>query len=120
MRPVDVGLAAASASVAYVCRRYPRTLREPLDPKRTAGWLVGDGRGHGRLSLCLWRDCWRLQVNARQVLWRSGCALVLAGTLLGAVYAQRPFREYPSVEYGEGRPLPRYSRRPAEWSCVRL
>ena len=29
MRPVDVGLAAASASVAYLCRRYPRSLRVP-------------------------------------------------------------------------------------------
>jgi Domain of unknown function (DUF4159) len=59
-------------------------------------------------------------VSAGQVLRRSGCALVLAGTLLGVLYAQRPFREYPSVEYGESLPLPRDWRRPAEWVFARL
>ena len=70
----------------------PNGSRCSLGNERIAGWLVGGGRGHGRLSLFLRRDGWRFQVNARQVLWRSGCALVLAGTLLGALYAQRPFR----------------------------
>ena len=59
-------------------------------------------------------------MTAKQVLWRSGCALAFAGTLLGVLYAQRPFREYPSIEYGESVPLPRDWHRPAEWVFARL
>ena len=55
-----------------------------------------------------------------QARWRSGWALVIAGTLVGALYAQRPFREYPSVEYGESLPLPRDWQRQAEWTFARL
>jgi hypothetical protein len=36
------------------------------------------------------------------------------------LYAQRPFREYPSIEYGESVPLPRDWHRPAEWVFARL
>jgi hypothetical protein len=57
---------------------------------------------------------------ARRVLWRVSYALVFAGTLLGVLYAQRPFREYPSVEYGETLPLPNDWRRPAEFAFARL
>jgi hypothetical protein len=53
-------------------------------------------------------------------LLRAGGALVFAATLLGVLYAQRPFREYPSVEYGESVPLPADWRRPAEWAFARL
>jgi hypothetical protein len=40
-------------------------------------------------------------MSAAKILWRSACAFVFAGVLFGVLYAQRPFREYPSVEYGE-------------------
>jgi len=59
-------------------------------------------------------------MSAARILWRSACALVLAGTLFGALYAQRPFREYPSVEYGEEIPLPPDWQRQAEWTFARL
>ena len=52
--------------------------------------------------------------------WRAGSAVLLAATLIGVLYAQRPFREYPSVEYGETLPLPRDWHRTAEWSFARL
>ena len=105
-----------------IFRRRPPNASEvcALGQNSVAGRLVGRGRGTGRLSLFLWRHGRRLQMTARQVLWRTGCALVLAGTLLGALYAQRPFREYPSVEYGESVPLPRDWHRPAEWVFARL
>jgi len=46
--------------------------------------------------------------------------LIFAGTLLGVLYAQRPFREYPSIEYGESVPLPADWHRSAEWVFARL
>jgi hypothetical protein len=39
---------------------------------------------------------------------------------VGATLAQRPFREYPSVEYGESTPLPPDWQRPGEWAFARL
>ena len=59
-------------------------------------------------------------MTVKRVLWRALYALVFAGTLLGVLYAQRPFREYPSVEYGERLPLPNDWRRPAEFAFARL
>ena len=59
-------------------------------------------------------------MSARQLLLRAACALVIAATLLGVLYAQRPFREYPSVEYGESLPLPADWHRQAEWAFARL
>ena len=53
-------------------------------------------------------------------IWRSGWLFVFALTLVGALYAQRPFREYPSVEYGESLPLPADWQRQAEWTFARL
>src|ERR1700733_5959197 len=44
------------------------------------------------------------------------CTLVLVGGLL----AQRAFREYPSVEYGESVPLPPDWRQNGEWVFARL
>jgi Domain of unknown function (DUF4159) len=50
-----------------------------------------------------------------------GCALLLAGGLYGVTYAQRPFRQYPSVEYGWNEiPLPPDYNKPAEWVFARL
>jgi hypothetical protein len=40
--------------------------------------------------------------------------------VLGALYAQRPFREYPSVEYGESISLPPDWQHPGEWTFARL
>jgi hypothetical protein len=40
--------------------------------------------------------------------------------LVGAIWAQHPFREYPSVEYGESTPLPPDWQRPGEWAFARL
>jgi hypothetical protein len=59
-------------------------------------------------------------MTAGPALWRTGCALVLAATLLGALYAQRPFRQYPTVEEHASMELPRDWRRPAEWAFARL
>jgi hypothetical protein len=55
-----------------------------------------------------------------QAPWRSGLALVIAGALVGALYAQRPFRQYPSVEGWESMPLPQDWRRQGEWTFARL
>src|ERR1700744_2759037 len=57
----------------------------------------------------------------RRGLWRAGGAFVLATTLLGAMYAQLPFRESPSVEYVSGSiPLPPDWQRKSEWAFARL
>jgi hypothetical protein len=55
-----------------------------------------------------------------KILWRAASMILFAGSLLGALHAQRPFREYPSVEYGESLPLPPDWQRPAEWTFARL
>jgi hypothetical protein len=39
---------------------------------------------------------------------------------LGVLFAQRAFRQYPSVEYGESIPLPPDWRQPGEWTFARL
>jgi Domain of unknown function (DUF4159) len=59
-------------------------------------------------------------MTAKEALWRSGSALGLAAILLGALHAQRPFRQYPSVEGYETMPLPPDWRRQAEWTFARL
>src|SRR2546428_6169372 len=59
-------------------------------------------------------------MGAMRTLWQSGCALLFAGALFGALHAQRPFREYPSVEYGGSIPLPLDWQRQAEWTFARL
>jgi len=53
-------------------------------------------------------------MTVRPALWRTGGALVLAATLLGVLYAQRPFRQYPTVEEHASAGLPRDWRRPAD------
>ena len=44
------------------------------------------------------------------------CSLVL----VVGMFAQRPFHQYPSVEYGESTPLPSDFQRPGEWTFARL
>src|ERR1700761_6831905 len=46
-------------------------------------------------------------------------AFLLLLSLVSVLYAQRPFREYPSVEYGYMQ-LPSDYKVPAEWSFARL
>ncbi|MFZ0787304.1 MAG: hypothetical protein WAM67_16070, partial [Candidatus Acidiferrales bacterium] len=48
--------------------------------------------------------------------------LALCGVLafVTAIFAQRPFRQYPSVEYGDSTPLPPDWQRPGEWAFARL
>jgi hypothetical protein len=55
-------------------------------------------------------------------LFRSIGAAASALTLFAALCgAQRPFKQYPSIEYGEGdAPLPRDWQRPGEWTFARL
>src|ERR1700684_2743499 len=55
-----------------------------------------------------------------QALWRSGCALVVAGAPVAALYAQRPFRQYRSVEISDPLPLPQDWAGQAEWSFAPL
>jgi hypothetical protein len=59
-------------------------------------------------------------MSAMKILWRSACLLVSVGTLFAALLAQRPFREYPSVEYGESIPLPPDWQKQGEWAFARL
>ena len=40
--------------------------------------------------------------------------------LVAAMFAQRPFHQYPSIEYGESAPLPPDWQRPGEWAFARL
>ncbi|HXF27065.1 MAG TPA: DUF4159 domain-containing protein [Bryobacteraceae bacterium] len=55
-------------------------------------------------------------MNIRKVLCLAGCA----GIFLGTLYAfQRPFREYPGVEYS-GMPLPPDWQQKTEWAFARL
>ena len=53
-------------------------------------------------------------------LWRVACPLVFTGVVISAVFAQRAFREYPSVEYGAGITLPSDWGTPGEWTFARL
>jgi hypothetical protein len=51
---------------------------------------------------------------------RSALPVIVAAAVLTAVFAQRAFRQYPSVEYGEAIPLPPDWSQPAEWTFARL
>jgi len=51
---------------------------------------------------------------------RVALPLVFAGAAITVVLAQRAFRQYPSVEYGEAIPLPPDWNLPAEWTFARL
>ena len=57
---------------------------------------------------------------AFQRFWKIAGPVLFAGALISAVFAQRAFRQYPSVEYGESIPLPTDWTRPAEWTFARL
>jgi Domain of unknown function (DUF4159) len=51
---------------------------------------------------------------------KAALPLIFAGAVMSAVFAQRAFRQYPSVEYGESIPLPPDWNQPAEWTFARL
>jgi hypothetical protein len=53
-------------------------------------------------------------------LWMITAPLLFSGVVITALVAQRAFREYPSVEYGESVPLPADWKKPAEWTFARL
>src|ERR1035441_6932177 len=48
-----------------------------------------------------------------------GAAVSLVTLLMGATYAQRPFREYPGVEH-ENFPIPPDYQEKTEWAFARL
>jgi Domain of unknown function (DUF4159) len=52
--------------------------------------------------------------------WKIICPFLCSGIVIGALFAQRAFRQYPSVEYGESIPLPHDWRTPGEWTFARL
>src|SRR5271157_1743350 len=57
-------------------------------------------------------------MNLRRAFWRVGCGLACLGVLCAF---QRPFREFPGVEYSLGEiPLPPDYREKAEWAFARL
>jgi hypothetical protein len=52
--------------------------------------------------------------------FRTALAIVSLGlAALGVLWAQKPFREWPAIEYTDF-PLPRDANRPAEWTRARL
>src|SRR5258708_35762321 len=61
-----------------------------------------------------------VEMSAMKYLWRSGCAPAFAGIMFGVLYAQRPFRVYPSAEGYESMPLPPDWQRSAECTFGRL
>jgi hypothetical protein len=54
--------------------------------------------------------------ESRRDLLKIVLAFCCSFGLLGVMFAQHPFREYPSVEYGESTPLPADWQRPGEWA----
>jgi hypothetical protein len=57
-------------------------------------------------------------MNLRRALWRVGCGLACFGVLFAF---QRPFREFPGVEYQVGDiPLPPDYKEHTEWTFARL
>ena len=62
-------------------------------------------------------------IEAEEVMVRGkrvATVAVLATALLCLLPAQRPFREYPSVEYGGRFPLPTDWQKSGEWTFARL
>src|SRR6476660_9328523 len=55
-------------------------------------------------------------MRSRKASWRAAAG---TGLLLTALFAQRPFREFPGTEYEEF-PLPPDYNQPAEWTFARL
>src|SRR5262249_27702378 len=56
------------------------------------------------------------KMRPRKVIWRATAGTVI---LLTALFAQRPFREFPGNEYGDF-PLPPDHQTPGEWTFARL
>src|SRR5580700_2437824 len=94
----------------YGFRRLLSTGFAPSELSRVGGSVIDTCYPWGRAHA----------MSAMRILWLSGCALIFAVLVLGALYAQRPFREYPSVEYGESIPLPPDWQHPGEWAFARL
>src|ERR1700747_3138037 len=71
---------------------------------------------------CSLRECpgSDLAEDAVKSVYRTALPLIFAGAVITAVAAQRVFREYPSVEYGEAIPLPGDWKQPAAWTFARL
>lgn len=55
----------------------------------------------------------------RRLLW-VGCALVVGFAVYGICYAQEPFRQYPSVQFGLSIPLPPGYNTPSEFVFARM
>jgi len=52
--------------------------------------------------------------------FRTVLAIALTGlAALGVLWGQKPFREWPAIEY-QGFPLPPDANHPAEWTRARL
>ena len=51
---------------------------------------------------------------------RAALPFILAGATITAVFAQKAFRQYPAVEYGESIPIPPDWNVPGEWTFARL
>lgn len=51
---------------------------------------------------------------------RAALPFIFAGAMITAVFAEKAFRQYPSVEYGESIPIPADWNVPAEWTFARL
>jgi Domain of unknown function (DUF4159) len=58
--------------------------------------------------------------NAVKNRWRIAGLWIFAGMVISVVCAQRAFRQYPSVEYGEEIPVPSDWNKPGEWAFARL
>jgi len=59
-------------------------------------------------------------MSTMKLLWTMATAALTAAVGISALIAQRAFRQYPSVEYGESIPIPLDWKRPAEWTFARL
>ena len=58
-----------------------------------------------------------MRVSKRWYLPFAAAALVFAA--IGIVHAQKPFQQWPALEYGDF-PIPPNAERPAEWTRARL
>ena len=74
----------------------------------------------GMRLLALRSGRWSFWCQAMKKLWRVALPLAAAGMVISAVFAQRAFRQYPSVEYGVGIELPADWGKPGEWTFARL
>ena len=63
----------------------------------------------------------KMTPDRKRMRWARGALALAAALSLGALEAQRPFRQFPGVEYRMGDiPLPRDYLENAEWTFARL